>query len=144
MKKVLIILLGIILLGAIGFGVWYVFQQKSSGTFHKTLSTADTMEIIFTDAKTNKVYKKTIQSQPAVWLVTGTISDQSVPNMKCEFNGTVQFFSKGTALLVQPAAISLDPQCQQIAFSYAGKIYHKRFLIEGLDYLQGLEAELKK
>ncbi len=144
MKKFFIILLGLILLGAAGFGVWYFFTQKRTASFRQIFSTADTMEISFMDAANNKLYKKTIQYQPEVWLVTGTISDTSVPNIKCDFPGNIQFFSKGTALLTQPAAINLDPDCQQIAFSYNGKIYHKRFLNEGLDYLKEIESELKK
>lgn len=137
-------LFGLLLLGGMGFGVWFFMQQKTVGNFHQMLSSADTAEITFNDVEQNKTYKKTIQYQPAVWLITGTITDTNVPKIKCDYTGTVQFYSKGKALFVEPAAINLDPQCQQIAFSYNGKIYHKRFLQEGVDYLKDLLLELKK
>lgn len=143
MRKILFLLIGVLILSGVGYGVWYLLAQKSSGQFHQMLATADTMEITFTDATTTQVYKKTITSQSQVWLVAGTISDSSVPkNLKCNFVGTLQFFAKGNPLLSQPAAINLDPVCGQIAYSYNGKIFHRRLLTEGLDYLQGVQAEL--
>ncbi|OGH66574.1 MAG: hypothetical protein A3B90_00885 [Candidatus Magasanikbacteria bacterium RIFCSPHIGHO2_02_FULL_41_13] len=143
MKKILIVLFALIILGGLGFGAWYLLQQKSAGTFHQLLASADTAEITFTDALENKTYKKVIQYQPQVWLLTGTITDTNVPNMQCDFTGSVQFFAKEKALFLEPAAINLDPQCQQIAFQYNGKIYHKRLMQEGVDYLKDILVELK-
>ncbi len=145
MKKILAAVCGLVIVGGLGFGVWYFLQQKSAGTFHQMLALADTAEIRFTDAAQNKTYSKTIQYQPEVWLLTGTITDTSVPtNLKCDFPGTIQFYEKGRALFVQPAGINLDPQCQQIAFLYNGKVYHKRFLQEGVDLLKDVLTEIKK
>jgi hypothetical protein len=144
MQKILMALFGLLILGGMGFGAWYFWQQKSAGNFHQMLSVADTAEITFTDPVENKTYRKTVQYQPGVWLMTGTITDTNVPNIKCDFTGTIQFYAKGKALFVEPAMINLDPQCQQIAFSYNGKIYHKRFLQEGVDYLKDILLEVKK
>ncbi len=142
MKKILTALVGLILVGGIGFGIWFFLQQKSAGTFHQVLEAADTAEITFTDGA--KTYTKVVEYQPQVWLLTGMITDTSVPKMKCNFQGTIQFFAKKKPLFVQPAAINIEPQCAQIAFSYNGKIYHKQLLQEGIGFLQDILVEVKK
>jgi hypothetical protein len=138
MKKVFMALFGLLILGGMGFGVWYFLQQKSAGEiFTKCSRLQILLKSLLLMLQKIKTYRKTLQYQPGVWLITGTITDSNVPNIKCDFTGTIQFYAKGKALFVEPAMINLDPQCQQIAFflqwkSVSQKIFARRCrLFEG-------------
>lgn len=143
MKKVLFFLLSICILGAMIFGVWHFLGKKDSDTFKQLLSSADSMEIAFIDPSGKIITKKMITHQPQVWLFTGTIADvNATPSDKCVFGATVQLFSQGKPLFPQPAGLNFEPDCKHIAFIYKEKIYRKRILYEGIDYLEGLKDEL--
>ncbi len=143
MKKIIFLLIGICILGAIIFGVWHFLSKKDSDTFKQALSAADSMQITIVDPVQKKAYTKTITHQPEVWLLTGTISTMNASKEECSFEGSVQLFSKGNPLFVEPAKIYFSPECQKIVFPYKGKIYYKRFLVEGINYLQDLSQEIK-
>ncbi len=143
MKKILLLLVGVGVMGLLVFGLWFFMNRKSSDTFRQVLSVADSMEIAFIDPAGKVITKKMITHQPEVWLLTGTITNtNATPSKDCVFQATVQLFSQGKPLFVQPAALNFEPTCQHIAFLYEEKIYKKKFLVEGVEYLQGLKDEL--
>jgi len=144
MKNVILAIVGLIILGSIGFGIWFFISQKSGGNLQEVFALADSMEIVFTPEGENTSYKKVVTHQPQVWLLTGTISAKKAPAVKCGYHGTVQFFAKGKPLFSEPAAFNVNPKCQHVAFLYKEKVQRRVLLNEGANYLRDLLEEIKK
>lgn len=144
MNKVAIIIVAVLVLCGLGFGGWFLTNKKNSNAFRAELQKADKMEITYLPTEDDKkTYQKVISYEPQVWLLLGTISDQS-PAENCGYMGKIQFFQKGKALFPEPAAFNTAPECRSIAFLHDGKIYRKILLQEGADYLLELLQDLKK
>lgn len=144
MKNIILGIIGLLLLGGLGFGGWYFWTQKSGANVQEVFVLADSMEITFTPEGENKTYKKTVNYQPQVWLLTGTISEKKAPAVKCGYHGTVQFFAKNKPLFAEPAAFNLSPECQHVAFMYKGKVQRRVLLNEGANYLRDILEEVKQ
>lgn len=144
MNKVAIIFVSLLLLCGLAFGGWFFMNKKSATAFRAQLQKADKMEITYLPTEDDKkTYQKTISYEPQVWLLLGTISDQTPP-ANCGYMGKIQFFQKGKALFSEPAAFNTAPECRSISFLHDGKIYRKLLLQEGADYLLDLLQDLKK
>ncbi|HNV47120.1 MAG TPA: hypothetical protein PKJ16_08765 [Spirochaetota bacterium] len=73
-----------------------------------------------------------------VRLVVDGVASESAPLYKCAYDGSIQFFCRGVALLPEPMEFNLSPACLHVKFVYRDSLHSKRISPGLAGFLRGL------
>ncbi len=103
------------------------------------LSRADEAQIQFynKDSTDKSISIVTIVDKEELEKIESFVSDKEAKPLKCGYDGTIRFKSKGETLI--DTEFNLQPDCRHIAFVLNNKVQYRELTDEGYKYLSALK-----
>jgi hypothetical protein len=108
-------------------------EDSIKASLDKQLAGADMIKLYFYDKSGNLTNKNniiTIQDKDIINKLLNAITDETAPEYKCGYTGTIEYFKENKSILV--GEFNSMPECSHIIFRLKKDMYSKKLSPESL------------